>query len=203
MKKSETSRRRKNREEKKKNQKKKENKKKSVRSLALVEHSTTRTTGVTKTHIHTCGLKVVVLGETTAILALVVVTTVVAEKKMRLPENNHNGTHTHTKVFPMPLQNAHIRERTLIEISRRFSSISNEFCFSVFVRQFAVLMLCLASSFSMRVVPSNLSVSPELTLTRTAVEILLLRFSFFFFYIFSSPIVYYFGSNFYSRTHVR
>ena len=107
MKKSETRRRQRRRRrrrrrkklEKRKNWKKRrENKKKSVRSLALVEHSTTRATEVRKTHTHThVAWRFCVLSETTAILAWAVVTTVVvvvvAEKKMRLPENNHDRTH--------------------------------------------------------------------------------------------------------------
>jgi hypothetical protein len=128
-------------EKKKKNRDKKKtrkkNKKKSIRSLALVEHSTMRTIRVRKGRVGTCGLKVVVLDETTTMLAIAVVTTAgVAEKNTRLPENNHNGTHT--KVSPVLLYNArsmHSREThthtTLIEISRRFSSIYDGFFLSI------------------------------------------------------------------------
>jgi hypothetical protein len=46
--------------------------------------------------VGTCGWKVVALGETATMLAVAVVVTTaaVAVEKTRLPENNHNGTHT-------------------------------------------------------------------------------------------------------------
>jgi len=70
----------------------KRTRKKSVRLLVvLVEHPATRTDKGDREKAGTCGLKVVVLDEMTTML----VVAANAEKKTRLPENNHNGIHTH------------------------------------------------------------------------------------------------------------